>query len=167
MCEPIGKLSNSPTYILANFHVNISINFQFCQSVAKSIIAHIESSFKRELYRRQAGHWNIVFDIPMRLLGAAPIPGLTAFTSSRTRLRRGFMLRMTSREKIMSQRNGIAAMRCKGVSPWTERSDAGHLGRYLASVPKRQFRRTHEYAPAGAYRSAPFLAGAPNGLHCW
>ncbi len=53
----------------------------------------------------------------MRLLGPAPSPGPTAFASSRTRLWRGSTLRMTSRKKMVPQRNGIAATRRKGAYP--------------------------------------------------
>lgn len=60
----------------------------------------------------------------MRLLGPAPSPGLTAFASSRSRLQRGSMLRMTSRKKVTPLRNGIAAARRKGAYP---------LGRSIAT----------------------------------
>ncbi len=51
------------------------------------------------------------------LVGVSPKPRIDAFASSRTRLRRGPMLRMTSWKKMVPQRNGIAATRRKGAYP--------------------------------------------------
>ena len=63
------------------------------------------------------------FDIPMRLVGLRPNPGLAALTSSRTRLRRGSTLCVTSRGNVIPQCHGDSREAAQGGPP-LERSEA-------------------------------------------
>ena len=56
-----------------------------------------------EAKRMQAGYRNIVFDILMQLVGVPPNPGLAAKRPVERTCRCGFMLRMTSRERVTQQ----------------------------------------------------------------
>ena len=79
------------------------------------------------------------------LVGVPPTPGLATSASSRTRLRRGSMLRMTSRERVTRQRHeGIAAKRRKRPGAVTsqrfrlrlaERTDTLPAAMYPCAVP--------------------------------
>ena len=71
------------------------------------------SSCKHE--RRQAGHGNIVFDIPMQLVGVPPSPGLAALRPAERTCRCGSMLRMTSREKVMQHHGDSRRAAQRGV----------------------------------------------------
>ena len=114
--------------------------------------------------RRQAGHRNIVFDIPMQLVGVPPSPGLAALRPVERTCRCGSMLRMTSREKVTQQRHGDSRRAAQGACPLYGAKRCKLPGAVSRQRAGQQPRRAHEYTPAGGYRSAPFLATALKGF---
>jgi len=96
--------------------------------------------------RRQAGHRNIVFDIPMQLVGVPPSPGLAALRPVERTCRCGSMLRMTSRERMTQQRYGDSR---KGACLLYGAKRHRLPGAVTGQRSRQQPRRAHGYIAAG------------------
>ena len=96
----------------------------------------------------QAGHRNIVFDIPMQLVGVPPSPGLAALRPAERTCRCGSMLRMTSREKVM-QHHGDSRRAAQGACSLYGAKRRKLPGAVTGQQSRQQPRRAHGYIAAG------------------